>query len=72
MSVLDMRRLEFDAIGCRPPGNDVGGTGKGRGVAAFRNKATVGNADREREKRKETMETIDGRRDVPVAKLNPY
>jgi hypothetical protein len=46
ISVRDMRRFEFDVIGCRPPGNDVGGSG--RGVAAFR-KATVGNKEEERE-----------------------
>lgn len=43
MSVRDIRRLELlDATGCKPPGKAVGGTGNGRGVAAFRNRATVG------------------------------
>jgi hypothetical protein len=33
--------LEFGATGCKPPGKDVGSNG--RGVAAFRDTATVGN-----------------------------
>jgi len=45
MSVRDMRLFELEVIGCRPPAND--GVGNGRGAAAFRDKATVGNTEEE-------------------------
>jgi hypothetical protein len=40
-----MRLFELEVIGCRPPAND--GVGNGRGAAAFRDKATVGNTEEE-------------------------
>jgi hypothetical protein len=56
MSVREMRRLELDDVGRRPPEYDGGGNG--RAVAAFRNKATVGNRKEIRYKSKKAADKL--------------